>query len=235
MAILSDLLFIPGLLCTEALWRAQLEGLQDLAEIQVTTAQAEFDDIREIAEAILAAAPVRFALAGLSFGGYVALEVMRQAPERVDRLALIDTSARPDDSDTNRRRRDLLELAQKGRFLGVTDQLLKLFIHPSRYQDEALVAEVKGMAQAVGREGFLRQQRAIMGRYDSRPTLSQITCPTLVLVGRQDPLTPVEMHEGMHREIPNARLVVIEDCGHLSTMERAAEVTEAMRAWLQAG
>ena len=230
----TPLILVPGLLCTELLWRAQLDALADLADMTVTTAQREHDDLGAIAQAILAAAPTRFALAGLSFGGYVCFEIMRRAPERVARLALVDTSARPDAEEQKARRRALIELAQTGRFLGVTDRLLPLFIAAARLQDQALVADVKRMAQDVGRDAFLKQQQAIIARPDSLPTLARIACPTLVLCGREDQLTPVARHEEIAAGIPDSKLVVIEGCGHLSTMEKPAEVNAALRVWLAA-
>lgn len=157
---------------------------------------------------------------------------MRRAPERVTRLALLDTSARPDTDEQRARRRGLIELAEKGEFKGVTPRLLPLLIHPDRLGDEALKATVMGMAERVGKEAFLRQQKAIMGRPDSRPDLARIKCPALVLVGRQDALTPVAVHEEMAAGIPGARLVIVEDCGHLSTLEKPEAVNAALEDWL---
>ena len=119
---------------------------------------------------------------------------MRQAPERVTRLALLDTQARADTPEATARRRGLIELAQKGEFKGVTSRLLPLLIHPSRLADEHLTGIVRAMAEDTGKEAFLRQQRAIMGRPDSRPSLPAIACPTLVLCGREDALTPLDLH-----------------------------------------
>jgi pimeloyl-ACP methyl ester carboxylesterase len=230
----TPLILVPGLLCTDLLWRAQLDALADLARMTVTTAQREHDALGAIAEAILAEAPPRFALAGLSFGGYVCFEIMRRAPERVERRALLDTSARADAEEQKARRRALIELAQTGRFLGVTDRLLPLLIAAARLADSALVADVKRMAQDVGRDAFLKQQKAIIGRPDSLPTLARIACPTLVLCGREDQLTPLERHQEIAAGIAGSKLVVIEACGHLSTMEKPAEVNAALRAWLAA-
>jgi len=226
------LILVPGLLCTDVLWQAQLDGLADLADVRVTGEQTVHDNVAAIAAAILDKAPPRFALAGLSFGGYVCFEILRQAPERVARLALLDTSARADDDARRQQRQDLIELTQKGRFVGVTDRLLATFLHPDRLADASLTATVKEMALTVGRDGFVRQQRAIMGRPDSRADLPAFACPTLVLVGRQDTLTPLSLHEEIHAGIAGSELVVIEDCGHLAPMERPDEVTAAMRRWL---
>ena len=227
------LILVPGLICNHRLWAAQCSGLAALADVMVTDEHTRHDSVGAIAAAILITAPARFALAGLSFGGYIAMEIMRQAPERVDRLALLDTRAQADGEDVQRNRELLIEQSKVGRFLGITDKLLKVFLHPARLEDRALVEEVKRMAGEVGREGFIRQQTAIMNRPDSLADLAAIDCPTLVLVGRQDALTPVADHEAMAARLPNANLVVIEDCGHLSTMERPEAVNAAMRDWLR--
>ena len=226
------LALLPGLLCDARLWAPQVAALADLAEPWVADFTTQ-SSVGEMAESVLAAMPPRFALAGLSMGGYVALEVLRQAPDRVLRLALLNTQADPDSEAQTARRRGLLELAGKGEFKGVTPRLLPLLVHPARLDDEALVATVMAMAEAVGKAAFLRQQQAIMDRHDSRPTLVRISCPTLVLCGRQDALAPVDKHTTMAAGIRDARLVVVEDCGHLSTIERPEAVNRALRGWLE--
>jgi pimeloyl-ACP methyl ester carboxylesterase len=188
----------------------------------------------EMARLILGAVPERFALAGLSMGGYVALEITRSAPERVARLALLDTSARADTSEQTATRRELIELAQEGRFEEVPHKLLPNIVHPDRLDDERLTSTVFAMADAVGPETFVRQEEAIIGRPDSRGDLPGIVCPTLVLCGREDALTPMHLHEEMATLIPGSWLRVIEKCGHLSALERPEEVTAALREWLGA-
>lgn len=230
----ETLILVPGLLCTEALFAPQVSALADLADIRVTRAQREADTLGAIAEAILAEAPERFALAGLSFGGYVTFELLRRAPERITRVCLMDTTARSDTPERAALRRQFLEQARAGRFLGVTDRLLPNLIHPDRLQDARLTGIVKQMALDVGPEAFERQQTAILARPDSRPDLSAIAVPSLVLCGRQDVMTPLEAHEEMAAGIEGARLAVIEDCGHLSTIERPEAVNAELRAWLQA-
>ncbi|MBX6366588.1 MAG: alpha/beta fold hydrolase [Rhodospirillales bacterium] len=228
----EPLVLLPGLLCDAALWAPQVSALRGLADPIMIGDLTRHDSMAGMAEAVLAEAPPRFALAGLSMGGYCAFEIMRRAPERVTRLALLDTSARPDTDEQRARRRGLIELAEKGEFKGVTPRLLPLLIHPDRLGDEALTATVMGMAERVGKEAFLRQQKAIMGRPDSRPDLARINCPTLVLVGRQDALTPVALHEEMAAGIPGARLVIIEDSGHLATLEKPEAINAALEDWL---
>jgi len=219
------------LLCDRALWEPQIGHFGARVECCVADLTGA-DSMADLARSVLAEAPERFALAGLSMGGYVALEILRQAPERVERLALLDTSARPDMPEQLRRRRGLLALARRGRFQGVTPRLLPLLIHPDRLEEAALTGIVTGMAERIGREAFLRQQTAIMGRIDSRPHLGRIACPTVIVCGRQDALTPLELAEELAESIAGARLAVIEQCGHLSTLERPDAVNEALAEWL---
>lgn len=225
------LALLPGLLLDERLWRVQVAALGDIAKIVVADFTRQ-ESVAEMARSVLDTMQGRFALAGLSMGGYVALEIMRQAPERVSHLALLDTKARPDTEEQTRRRRGLMQLARQGTFKGVTERLLPLLIHETRLSDRALTDEIMAMAERCGRDVFLRQQDAIMTRPDSRPTLAEIDCPTLVLCGREDALTPVDCHEEMAATISGADLLVLGECGHLAPMERPETVTAALRAWL---
>jgi pimeloyl-ACP methyl ester carboxylesterase len=226
------LVLVPGLLCDALLWEAQIEALEGHIPCWVAD-HTRSDTMAGVAADVLREAPFeRFAVAGLSMGGYVALEIVRQAAPRVERLALLDTSARADTATQLEKRRGLIALARRGRFIGVTQALLPLFLHRARLGDDELVSTVKKMAMNIGREAFIRQELAIMSRADSLPLLPAITCPTLVLCGRQDALTPLELHEEMARAIPGANLRVIEECGHLSTLERPEEVSAALVTWL---
>jgi pimeloyl-ACP methyl ester carboxylesterase len=157
---------------------------------------------------------------------------MRQAPERVERLALIDTTARADTEEKVQTRRDLIRLANLGKFKGVTPRLLPNLIHPSRLKDPAVADVILEMAARIGQDAFKRQQNAILSRTDGRADLAAIRVPTVVICGRQDALTSVELHQEMVTAITGSRLVVIEDCGHLSPLERPYAVTAVMRYWL---
>jgi pimeloyl-ACP methyl ester carboxylesterase len=227
------LILVPGLLCDERLWRHQVGGLADLAGRVLIPDVTGQDSVAGMARGILEAAPERFLLAGLSMGGYVSLEVVRRAPERVEALALLDTSARPDTPEQTEARLALVGLARAGRFDEVWRLLLPKIVHPDRVEDTGIRSVVREMAHAVGHEGFERQERAIIGRPDSRPDLPAISCPTLVLCGRDDALTPPHLHEELADGIPGARLCQIDRCGHLSTLERPEAVTRAMRTWLE--
>jgi pimeloyl-ACP methyl ester carboxylesterase len=231
MAAKGDLVLIPGLLCSPALWAAQISTLSDIANITVAD-HTRHASIPEIAGAILAAAPPRFALAGLSLGGYIACEIVRQARDRVLRLALLDTSARADPPERRQGRLELVRLAEQEGTASAQRQLLPMLVHPQRLREEALVATIIEMAIDTGVEAFKRQQTAIMARPDNRPLLAQIRCPALVLVGREDVLTPPALAQEIAAGIAGARLEIIPDCGHLSTLERPQAVNQAMRAWL---
>jgi pimeloyl-ACP methyl ester carboxylesterase len=222
--------FIPGLLCSPRLFAEQLPAAWRFGP--VTVARSRDDSVAVIAERILAAAPPRFALVGLSMGGYVAFEIMRQAAGRVARLALLDTSARPDGAEQTRRRREQIRLAQDGRFGEVVDALFPTWVRPSRHDDADLRRVVRQMAGETGTEVFARQQTAIMNRPDSVPGLAAIRCPTLVLVGDEDQLATVEHATEISDGIPDARLAVVPECGHLSTLEQPAAVTSTLVDWL---
>lgn len=230
--MLKPLILLPGLICDAALWAHQVQHLKDIAAPQVADL-TQHDSIKDMATHVLATAPQTFALAGLSMGGYVALEIMRQAPERVTHLALCNTSARPDTPHQLERRGALISLAKTGKFKGVTPKLLPLLVHPDRVNEEALAEIVMDMAERVGRDAFIRQQSAIMGRIDSRPHLPAITCPTLIIAGRQDALTPPEHAQEMHDGIARSQMTVVEDCGHLAPLERPQATTALLRLWLQ--
>jgi pimeloyl-ACP methyl ester carboxylesterase len=222
---------LPGLLCDAALWNHQVVHLADTLQVTVADLTAD-NSIAAMAERVLATAPRTFALAGLSMGGYVALEIMRQAPERVERLALLATNARADSAEKVANRQELIRLSELGKFKGVTPRLLPNLVHPSRLKDPAVADVVMDMAARIGQEGFKRQQTAIMNRKDGRAELAAIRVPTVVICGRQDALSPLALHQEMADAIVGAKLVVIEDCGHLSPLERPYAVTALMRYWL---
>jgi pimeloyl-ACP methyl ester carboxylesterase len=228
----EPLLFIPGLGCTPRLFADQAAAIGSGRDIIFADHSADAT-IAGIAGRLLANAPPRFALAGLSMGGYVALEVMRLAQARVTRLALLDTTARPDTEEASDRRRRLIALAEGGRFGDIHGLLWDRLVHPDRLRDAELDGVVRGMLVETGPDAFVRQQRAIMGRMDSRPYLRAIATPTLVVVGEADAITPPEHAEEMANAIPAAQLVRVPASGHLSTLERPDEVSLALIEWLE--
>lgn len=227
----SPLVLLPGLLNTRRVYEHQVEALQDIADIVVPELWHD-DTIGAMAETALAAAPPTFALCGFSMGGYVAFEIFRRAPTRVERIALIDTQAAPDSPESRTRRQAFIEQTRLGRFHGVHPTLLPQIIHPTRLKDMAVTQPILDMAKEIGGDGFVRQQQAILGRADSRPLLVEIEVPTVVIVGRQDMATPLPRSQQMAADIANAQLVIVEECGHVSPLERPAEVSAALRRWL---
>jgi pimeloyl-ACP methyl ester carboxylesterase len=227
------IVLVPGLLVTARLYAEQIPALWRLGPVTVADHTRDHS-MAAIARRILADAPPRFALAGLSMGGYVAFEIVRQAPERVARLALLSTSARLDPPEITERRRRQIALAQEGRFGDLADMQFPLLVDRSRLDDEDLQTLVRLMADETGAEAFVREQTAIIGRADSRPDLARIACPTLVVVGDGDELIAPESSVEIADGIPGARLVTVAECGHLSTLERPAQVTAALTEWLQA-
>jgi pimeloyl-ACP methyl ester carboxylesterase len=223
---------IPGLTCSARLYAEQIPALWRFGPVTVADHTRD-DSMAGIARRILAAAPPRFALAGLSMGGYIAFEIMRQAPERVAKLALLDTGARAETAQQTERRKVPIALAESGRYAEVADIAFPLYVHRSRHGDVALKRLVRMMAEETGVEAFLSQQHAIITRPDSRPGLTAVKCPTLVLVGDGDEATPPELAREIAGAIPGARLVVIADCGHLSTLEQPEIVTAALLDWMK--
>jgi pimeloyl-ACP methyl ester carboxylesterase len=218
---------VPGLLCTPRLYAEQLPALWRLGP--VTFADHTRDaDMASIARRILASAPARFALVALSMGGYISFEILRQAPERVQRLVLLDTTARSDTPEQSEVRRELMALARAGRFDEVQERLYLRFVHRQRHSDPALRSLVRLMAEETGTETFLRQETALLGRPDSRSRLGSISCRTTVIVGEGDELTPPELAREIADGIAGARLIEIPGAGHLSTLERPTEVTAAL-------
>jgi pimeloyl-ACP methyl ester carboxylesterase len=230
---LQPLVLVPGLLCDAMMWSPQVRGLADVADCWVADVTRQ-DSVDGMARYLLEQCPFeRFSLAGLSMGGYVAQRVHHLAPERVQRLALLDTNARPDTPERTRERLEFLAFAEREHGFGVIHRLMMpRILHPSRLSDAILVRAIEAMADRVGLAGYRNQQYAVMRRSDSRPHLAAIACPTLVLCGREDGLTPVEFHEEIAAAIPGAELLVVEHCGHMSTLERPDAVNAALRSWL---
>ena len=227
------IVLVPGLNCSARLYAEQIPALWRFGPVRWLYHTRDAS-IPAIARRILAAAPPFFALIGLSMGGYIAFEIMRQAPQRVARLALLDTGARPETAEQTARRQSPMAMARAGKLIEAADESFVFFVHPNRHCDVALREVVRAMAEETGADAFLRQQQAIMARPDSRPGLAAIACPTLMLVGEQDRGTPPELAREIAGAIAGARLVIVPDCGHLSTIERPQAVTKALVEWMQA-
>ncbi|MBN9073561.1 MAG: alpha/beta fold hydrolase [Rhizobiales bacterium] len=224
-------LFLPGLLCDAALWASQIEGLRDIADIRVADLTLD-DSIAAMARrAAAAAGDGRFVIVALSMGGYVAFDLLRAVSDRIAGVALLDTAATPDTPERAAERRAGIASLAAGRFAGVTSRLLPKLVHRDRVNGP-VGAAVRAMALRVGGEAYLRQQRAILGRPDSRPVLKEVRAPTLVAVGAQDLLTPPAEAQVIRDGIAGSRYHVFSGCGHLPPLELPGETTALLRDWL---
>ena len=233
------LVCLPGLACDATVWQPLLPALAGLAQPWVPPL-AVHDSIGAMADALLRDAPAeRFALAGHSLGGRIALEVMRRAPQRVQRLALLDTGWQPlPAGEAGERecasRQTLVALARAKGMRAMGEQWVPGMLHPA-HGGAAVYAEVLAMVERQAVERFAAQQQALMQRPDAADVLVAINCPTLVLCGREDGWSPLSRHEEMAARIRGAWLVVVAQCGHMSTMEQPQAVGKALAAWLQSG
>jgi pimeloyl-ACP methyl ester carboxylesterase len=232
----EPLLLLPGLTCDRAVWADQIAALSANAACLVP-AYGELDCLPAMAQAVLRQAPPRFALAGHSLGGRVALEIMRMEPQRVTRLALLDTGwqARPigevGDEEARRRQR-LLDIANSDGMRAMGRDWVTGMVHPERLHDEALIESILAMIERCSLRAFAGQIRALLNRPDASDVLPAIACPTLLLCGREDTWSPLARHEAMARLIAGSRLEVVERSGHMSTMEQPADVSAALKRWL---
>jgi pimeloyl-ACP methyl ester carboxylesterase len=226
------ILLVPGLVSSPRIFAPVVPALWRLGPVTVAN-HIRDDSIGAIARRILAEGPPRFALAGHSMGGYIAFEIMRQAPDRVAKLALINTQARADTPEASERRRGMMARARSGQYRAVLDELFPGFVHPSRRDDASLRQLVYNMADDVGVEGFVRQQTAMIGRPDSRPALAWIKCPTLVLTGDEDNTIPNSLSKEMADGIHGAKLVILPNCGHLPQPEQPEAAAAALVEWLR--
>ena len=226
------ILLVPGLAGSPRIYAPVESPMWRLGPVTVAN-HIRDASMGAIARRILAEAPPRFALAGHSMGGYIAFEIMRQAPARVAKLALVNTQARPDTPEATARRRAQIARAQGGEYHAVLDELFPGFVHPSRREDGALRQLVRDMGDDIGPEAFVRQQTAIIGRPDSRPTLAWIKCPTLVLTGDEDNTIPNTLSKEMADGIPGAKLMILPQCGHLPQVEQPQATADALVEWLR--
>ncbi|WP_158671483.1 alpha/beta fold hydrolase [Bradyrhizobium guangdongense] len=227
----TPILLVPGLASSARIYAPVIPALWRFGPVMIAN-HIRDDSIAAIARRILAEAPPRFALAGHSMGGYIALEIIRQAVERVAKLALINTQARPDTPEATARRLGLMERARRGELRAIREESFLELVHPSRRDDAEILKLVHAQDEDVGIDGYLRQQTAIIARLDSRPTLSAIKCPTLVLTGDADNTIPNAFSKEMAEGIAGARLVILDRCGHLPQAEQPEATVRALTEWL---
>ena len=229
----APLLLLPGLICDDRLWAAQVEALADHDPVAVPGYPGA-RSLAAMAELSLARAPPTFSLAGHSMGGRVALEILRMAPERVERLALLDTGVHPPSEGEAAKRRALLEVARTQGIEAMVDLWLPPMVHPDRRGDAAFMAPLRAMAAAGGAERYADQITAMIDRPDPLPLLPLIHCPTLIGVGRQDEWSPVAQNREIAAAIKSADFAIFEDCGHMAPVEAPDQVSAALRRWLEA-
>jgi pimeloyl-ACP methyl ester carboxylesterase len=222
---------VSGQLLTEEFWQPVVSALGGSVSFSHAD-HARDDSIAGMAARLLSEAPPVFDLIAHAMGGFVAFEVMRTAPERVRRLALLSTLAPNDGPAQIERRQGYARLVEAGQFERVVEERVPILLHPARQSEEALLTPLRRMAAETGAETFLRQQRAIIGRADSRPSLAQIACPTLLVRGDSDGIVSAAHQDEMLAAIPDVRLETIPDCGHIVTLERPDETVAILRAWL---
>lgn len=227
----STVVFATGQLLTDAVWSPQIAAFSPDYDLQIAD-HTHDDNIAGMAARLLAAAPPRFHLVAHAMGGFTAFEVMRHAPERVISLVLIATLAPNDGPAQTERRQGYIRLVEAGNFADVVEERIPMLVHPDRRGDEVLLGVIRKMAADTGPDTFLVQQRAIMRREDSRPSLKTIDVPTLLIRGDRDGITTQEHQDEILAAVPDSRLKVIADCGHLPMLELPHEVNRILRAWL---
>lgn len=229
---MTPLVLITGMMCDAQLW-GDLPG-RFARRMIVHAPCSEAESIEALARLILADAPPRFALAGLSMGGIVAMEIVRQAPERVERLALLDTNPFAETEAVRARRQPQIDRAMAGELASVMrDEMKPLYLAPGP-RKAAVLDLCLDMALELGPEVFARQSRALRDRPDQSETLKRFAAPALVLMGRHDQLCPLDRHEAMHRMMPQSRLVIIDGAGHLPPLEQPEPTFAAIQTWLEA-
>ena len=220
-------LLLPGMMCDARLWQHQVRVLEQPV-FHVDTTQS--DSIANMAARALQDAPASFAVAGLSMGGILAFEIWRQAPERVTHMALLDTNPRAEIAARRSMRMQQIETALAGGLRELAIEALKpVYLAAAHREDQVLLTTILDMVTDLGPEVFRRQSLALRDRPNSVPTLATIDCPTLILCGKEDTICPVEYHEFMAERIPHARLRIIKNCGHMSSLEQPDIVSEELR------
>jgi pimeloyl-ACP methyl ester carboxylesterase len=225
------LILVPGLLCDDTIWNAQIATFASTHEVVVPMLDG-LDSIPDMAAALLERAPPSFVLAGHSLGGRIALETLHQAPRRITRLALLDTGVHPATPGEPARREALLSLADAHGMRAVARAWLPPMVHPTRHGDPAVMAPLEAMVERRSPASFRNQIRALLARPDAAPVLATIRCPTLVLCGRDDGWSPLAQHEAIAAAIHGSTFAVIDECGHMAPFERPVEVTRALARWL---
>jgi pimeloyl-ACP methyl ester carboxylesterase len=232
----QPVLLLPGLICDQTAWQQQIDALSDVA-VCTCADYGSLDSLTAMAVAVLRTAPERFSIAGHSLGGRVAFQIYRLSPHRVARIALLNTGSTPlaegaAGEEESRKRGELVALARSQGMPAMVRQWLPPMIDSRRINDAALVNSIIEMMSRKTPDIFAAQVKALLARPDASAVLEQIRCPALLLTGREDGWSGPAQHAAMAEKIAGSQLVIVPDCGHMSMMERPAEVSAALRAWL---
>jgi pimeloyl-ACP methyl ester carboxylesterase len=230
---MQTIYLLCGVLCDETVWATQTKALRNEGFDVRPLSFRDFNSLPDMASHLLEHAPASFSLAGHSMGGRVALEAYRQAPRRIERLALLDTGYEPAAQEETEKRGTLVRKALSEGIDAVAEIWARPMLAPSRQQDSELLERILRMVGRMSGEIYARQTQALLSRPDATALLSEIRCPTLVLCGQQDGWSPPERHRQMATLIAGSKLRLIDDCGHMSTMEKPAEVLSHLQAWMR--
>lgn len=222
----KPLVLVSGLLCDESVWDHQIKNLSDSALIKVVCPNR--DTPQKMVEEILERSPDRFSLAGHSMGGWLCLETMRRAPERVVRLCLLNTTAKPDTSAKKAKRMEMIRRVESGQFLEIVEETVNDFVYKA-----TIKSDVERMMKKVGEEAFIRQERSMLERVECFSLLPTIRCPVLVIHAKEDRIFTLEDHLELTENISGAQLSILDDCGHMSPMEKPEAVTSLLHSWLK--
>jgi len=227
----KPLVLIPGTLCDATLFKYQQVALQEIADCQVAD-HSSADSLEEVAANILSSINGPFSIMGLSYGGIIAFELWRQAAARIERMILLNTNYKKPSATTRANQQRFLGMSALGEFREITTDFLKdAMLHPAHAKQPEMRAMVLNMALNTGKAAFFNQIKAQLNRPDSTKDLPHIQCPTLIMTGRQDKVCTPIIHSEMAKLIPNSTLVIIEHCGHLSTLEQPEEVNRIIKEW----
>ena len=222
---------VPGMMCDERIFSPQIEALSQNLEVTIADI-SNFSSVRELASDVLKKAPKKFSLLGHSMGGIVAMEIYSQAPDRIEKLILMDTNPKAELDEVKLKREPQIREVNKGKLLEVMRDEMKPNYLAESENKRSVLNVCMDMALTLGPDVFINQSRALQSRLDQQNTIQSIKIPVLIMCGSEDKLCPVEKHEMMHNMITDSDLKIINNAGHMPTLEQPRETTEVIKEWL---